>query len=40
MEAMAKYREHSLSFKRQVAQEFMAGEPLTALRNVMLFRAR
>jgi transposase len=31
MEAMAKYREHSLSFKRQVAQEFMAGEPLNSL---------
>jgi transposase-like protein len=28
---MAKHRSHSVEFKRQVAQEFLAGEPLHAL---------
>ena len=28
---MAKHRSHSIEFKRQVAQEFMAGETLHAL---------
>src|SRR5579859_466863 len=31
MEAMAKHRSHSIEFKRQVAQEFIAGETLHAL---------
>jgi transposase-like protein len=31
MKAMAKHRSHSIEFKRQVAQEFMAGETLHAL---------
>ena len=30
---MAKHRSHSLEFKRQVAQEFIAGETLHALAN-------
>ena len=28
MEAMAKHRSHSIEFKRQIAQEFIAGETL------------
>jgi transposase-like protein len=28
---MAKYRSHSIEFKRQVAQEFLAGETLHGL---------
>ena len=28
---MAKHRSHSIAFKRQVAQEFMAGETLHGL---------
>src|SRR6266446_10352578 len=31
MEAMARQRSHSIEFKRQVAQEFIAGESLYAL---------
>ena len=31
MEAMAKHRSHSIEFKQQVAQEFIAGETLHAL---------
>jgi hypothetical protein len=31
MEAMAKHRTHSIEFKRQVAQEFLAGETLHGL---------
>jgi transposase len=33
MKAMAKHRSHSLAFKRQVAQEFNAGETLHSLAN-------
>ncbi|MGH7122575.1 MAG: hypothetical protein ACREFP_26890 [Acetobacteraceae bacterium] len=31
MEATTKYRSHSVAFKRQVAEEFIAGETLHAL---------
>src|SRR6266700_8292217 len=31
MKAMARHRSHSIEFKRQVAQEFIAGESLYAL---------
>jgi transposase len=31
MEAMAKHRSHSIAFKRQIAQEFLAGETLHGL---------
>jgi transposase len=31
MKPMAKHRSHSIAFKRQVAQEFMAGETLHGL---------
>src|SRR5277367_1101571 len=31
MEAMTKHRSHSAAFKRQVAEEFLAGETLHAL---------
>ena len=31
MEAMARHRSHSIEFKRQVAQEFVAGETLYGL---------
>src|ERR1700720_516444 len=31
MEAMARHRSHSIAFKRQVAQEFVAGETLHGL---------
>jgi len=31
MKAMAKHRSHSIAFKRQVAQEFIAGETLHSL---------
>jgi transposase len=31
MEAMAKHRSHSVDFKRQVAQEFLAGKTLHGL---------
>jgi transposase-like protein len=31
MEAMAKHRTHSAEFKRQIAQEFLAGETLHGL---------
>jgi transposase len=31
MKAMAKHRTHSIEFKRQVAQEYIAGETLHAL---------
>jgi transposase-like protein len=31
MEAMAKHRSHSIEFKRQIAQEFIAGETLHGL---------
>jgi transposase len=31
MKAMARHRSHSVEFKRQVAQEFIAGETLHAL---------
>jgi transposase-like protein len=31
MKAMAKHRSHSIAFKRQVAQEFIAGETLHGL---------
>jgi hypothetical protein len=31
MEAMAKHRTHSVEFKRQIAQNFIAGETLHAL---------
>ena len=33
MKAMAKHRSHSIEFKRQVAQEFLAGETLHGLAN-------
>jgi transposase len=33
MKTMAKHRSHSLAFKRQVAQEFIAGETLHSLAN-------
>ncbi len=32
---MAKYRSHSIEFKRQVAQEFLAGETLHGLASAM-----
>jgi transposase-like protein len=31
MKAMARHRTHSVAFKRQVAQEFLAGETLHGL---------
>jgi transposase len=31
MKAMARHRSHSIEFKRQIAQEFIAGESLYAL---------
>src|SRR6185312_16145377 len=31
MKAMAKHRAHSIEFKRQIAQEFLAGETLHGL---------
>jgi transposase len=31
MKAMAKHRSHNIEFKRQVAQEFIAGETLHGL---------
>jgi len=31
MEAMAKHRSHSAAFRRQVAEEFIAGKTLHAL---------
>src|SRR5271157_2517653 len=31
MKAMARHRSHSIEFKRQIAQEFIAGETLHAL---------
>jgi transposase len=31
MEAMARHRSHSVEFKRQIAQEFLAGETLHGL---------
>jgi hypothetical protein len=31
MKAMAKHRSHSIEFKRQITQEFIAGETLHAL---------
>jgi transposase len=31
MEAMAKHRTYSIEFKRQIAQEYIAGETLHAL---------
>jgi transposase len=31
MKAMAKHRSHSIEFKRQIAQEFLAGETLHGL---------
>jgi transposase-like protein len=31
MKAMAKHRTHSIEFKRQIAQDFIAGEALHAL---------
>jgi transposase-like protein len=31
MEAMARYRSHSIAFKRQVAQEYLGGETLHGL---------
>jgi transposase-like protein len=33
MKAMAKHRSHRIEFKRQVAQEFIAGETLHVLSN-------
>src|SRR5208282_5011518 len=33
MKAMAKHRAHSIEFKRQIAQDFIAGETLHALAN-------
>jgi hypothetical protein len=36
---MAKHRSHSIAFKRQVAQEFIAGETLPAWRSGMICRA-
>ena len=33
---MAKHRSHSIEFKRQVAQEFIAGETLHALVSGMM----
>jgi len=33
MKAMAKHRPHSIEFKRQIAQDFIAGETLHALAN-------
>jgi hypothetical protein len=32
MKAMAKHRTHSIEFKRQVAQDFIAGETLHGLK--------
>jgi transposase len=47
LNAMAKHRSHSIQFKRQVAQEFIAGETLHALasrhdvsRNLIRFWVR
>jgi transposase len=47
LKAMAKHRSHSIQFKRQVAQEFIAGETLHALvsrhgvsRNLIRFWVR
>jgi len=34
MKAMTKHRSHSAAFKRQVAQEFIAGETLHELHPV------
>jgi transposase len=31
MKAMAKHRTHSIEFKRQIAQDFIAGKTLRAL---------
>ena len=36
---MAKHRSHSIEFKRQVAQEFIAGETLHGLANATTSRA-
>jgi hypothetical protein len=33
MKAMANHRTHSIEFKRQVAQEFLAGETLQGCRS-------
>jgi hypothetical protein len=33
---MAKHRSHSVAFKRQVAEEFIAGEALHALSNATI----
>ena len=37
---MAKYRSHSIEFKRQVAQEFIAGETLHSLARRLALRWR
>ena len=36
---MTKHRSHSIEFKRQIAQEFIAGETLQVSRNATMFRA-
>ena len=36
---MARQRSHSIEFKRQVAQEFVAGRPFTGLPSGMISRA-
>ncbi len=36
---MARHRSHSIEFKRQVAQEFVAGETCTRSPSGMTFRA-
>ena len=38
MKAMARQRSHSIEFKQQVAQEFIAGESLYALPSGMISR--
>jgi hypothetical protein len=40
MKALARQRSHSIAFKRQVAQEFIAGESLYALYKLNLNDAR
>ena len=36
---MARYRSHSIEFKRQIAQEFLAGETLHGLESATISRA-
>jgi transposase len=39
MEAMVKHRSHSIEFKRQVAQEFLAARRCTGSRSATTSRA-